>query len=212
MGTIKQGILGGFSGKVGTVVGGSWRGINYMRSLAQTIKNPRSEGQQTQRGKFSLSLELLKPIAAYIRTGFKNYATKQTAFNSAMSYIVKNAISGNFPDIQLNFANVLVSRGNLKQVANAVANAVHGAIEISWTDGSGYGEGNANDVAMHLAFNKDRGLAVFSTASAIRSAESLTLDIPDEWAGDKIVVYFGMISADGTTVANSLYLGEVTAQ
>jgi hypothetical protein len=25
MGTIKKGILGGFSGKVGTVVGGSWK-------------------------------------------------------------------------------------------------------------------------------------------------------------------------------------------
>ena len=31
MGTIKQGILGGFSGKVGTVVGSSWKGISYMR-------------------------------------------------------------------------------------------------------------------------------------------------------------------------------------
>jgi hypothetical protein len=30
MGTIKQGILGGFSGKVGTVVGGTWKGIHYM--------------------------------------------------------------------------------------------------------------------------------------------------------------------------------------
>ncbi len=32
MGTISKGILGGFSGKVGTVVGGSWKGIDYMRS------------------------------------------------------------------------------------------------------------------------------------------------------------------------------------
>ena len=31
MGTIKKGILGGFSGKVGTVVGASWKGISYMR-------------------------------------------------------------------------------------------------------------------------------------------------------------------------------------
>ena len=40
MGTIKQGILGGFSGKVGTVIGGSWKGISYMRSQAQSVKNP----------------------------------------------------------------------------------------------------------------------------------------------------------------------------
>ena len=34
MGTIKQGILGGFSGKVGSVIGGIWKGISYMRGLA----------------------------------------------------------------------------------------------------------------------------------------------------------------------------------
>ncbi len=32
MGTISKGILGGFSGTVGTVIGGSWKGIEYMRS------------------------------------------------------------------------------------------------------------------------------------------------------------------------------------
>jgi hypothetical protein len=48
MGTIKQGILGGFSGKVGTVIGGSWKGISYMRSIPQSVKNPRTDGQVNQ--------------------------------------------------------------------------------------------------------------------------------------------------------------------
>ena len=208
MGTIKQGILGPFSGKVGTVVGGTWKGINYMRSIAQNIKNPRTEGQQTQRSKFSLSLALLKPLTAYIRTGFKAYANKQTAFNSAMSYILKNAISGAYPDFSLDFEKVLVSRGNLAQAANASATAKTGYVEIHWTYN---GEGSATDFAMPLAFNKDNGEAVFSTCAATRSAQTLNLNTPDEWAGSKIVVYLGMISADGTNVANSLYFGEFTA-
>lgn len=32
MGTFSKGILGGFSGTVGTVIGGNWKGIQYMRS------------------------------------------------------------------------------------------------------------------------------------------------------------------------------------
>lgn len=44
MGTIKQGILGGFSGKVGTVIGGSWKGISYMRLQAQSIKKSSHRG------------------------------------------------------------------------------------------------------------------------------------------------------------------------
>lgn len=98
MGTIKQGILGGFSGKVGTMVGSSWKDISYMRGRAQSVRNPRTEGQMEQRSKFAQVLELLKPITAYVRIGFKTYAKQQTAFNAAMAYNVKNAFSGTYPN------------------------------------------------------------------------------------------------------------------
>ncbi|MDD2265168.1 MAG: DUF6266 family protein, partial [Bacteroidales bacterium] len=45
MGTIKQGILGGFSGKVGNIVGASWRGIDYIRSMPASVRNPRTVAQ-----------------------------------------------------------------------------------------------------------------------------------------------------------------------
>ena len=52
MGKIKQGILGGFKGKVGTVIGASWNGIAYMRGLAQSVKNPKTAAQLQQRAYF----------------------------------------------------------------------------------------------------------------------------------------------------------------
>jgi hypothetical protein len=52
MGKIKQGILGGFKGKVGTVIGSSWNGISYMRGQAQSQRNPRTEAQMQQRNFF----------------------------------------------------------------------------------------------------------------------------------------------------------------
>jgi len=42
MGTIRKGVLGGFSGKVGTVVGSSWKGVSFMRSLPGKVKDPRT--------------------------------------------------------------------------------------------------------------------------------------------------------------------------
>ena len=39
MGIINQGILGGVSGTVGNVVGGSWKGINYLRVKADHYKD-----------------------------------------------------------------------------------------------------------------------------------------------------------------------------
>lgn len=48
MGRIKKGILGGFSGKVDSVVGASWRGIDYMRSLPRTSDKPATVAQLEQ--------------------------------------------------------------------------------------------------------------------------------------------------------------------
>ena len=49
MGKIKQGILGGFKGKVGTVIGASWNGIAYMKGKPQSVRNPRTDAQLQQR-------------------------------------------------------------------------------------------------------------------------------------------------------------------
>ena len=63
MGKIKQGILGGFRGKVGTVIGASWNGIAYMRGLAQSHKNPKTAAQLQQRAFFKELHELVAQLS-----------------------------------------------------------------------------------------------------------------------------------------------------
>ena len=77
MGKIKQGILGGFKGKVGTVIGSSWNGIAYMRGLPQSQKDPKTAAQLSQRSFFreiqrfvgQLSAEQLASLYPSITTG-----------------------------------------------------------------------------------------------------------------------------------------------
>lgn len=210
MGTIKQGVLGGYSGKVGTVIGSSWKGISYMRGQAQHINNPKTPGQLDQRSKFAITIAFLKPITNFVRTGYKIYGAKQSPFNAAMSYIIKNAIMGTYPDYALDFSLALVSRGNLTPAASATATATSGKITFAWTDNSGNGDALATDLAMPVVFNKDKGEAVFNTAAVTRDAATVELNLPADWIGDKIETYLGFISEDGKSVANSVYLGEKT--
>ena len=63
MGKIKQGILGGFRGKVGTVIGASWNGIAYMRGLPQSVKNPKTAAQQAQRAFFKEVQDLVGQLS-----------------------------------------------------------------------------------------------------------------------------------------------------
>ena len=94
MGKIRQGILGGLNGTVGSVVGGSWKGTAYMRGKAQSIKNPRTEKQMAQRIKFGIAQKFLKVMTGYLQTGYRNYTQHQTAANAAMSHTVRNCIAG----------------------------------------------------------------------------------------------------------------------
>lgn len=210
MGTIKKGVLGGFSGKVGTVVGASWKGIDYIRSLPANVSNPRTEGQVTQRTKFTVALTFLRPIISYLNVGFKPYANRQSAYNAAMSYNVNNAVTGTFPDFAIDYPNVLVSRGSLLGAEDASATAAAGSITFAWTNNSGVNDAKETDMAMPLAFNISKGQAVFKTNGAERSTETDVLTIPASWTGDDVELYLGFVSNDGLLVASSVYLGQKT--
>jgi hypothetical protein len=210
MGTIKKGILGAFSGKVGNVVGASWKGIAYMRSLPASVKNPRSLGQRMQRSKFSIALQLIQPITALVRLGWKLYANSQSAFNAAMSYAVFNAITGDYPDYETDFSKLLISRGNMAGALNAAAVEETGVIKITWDDNSGNGFAEATDIALIAVLNPVKGEAISITNGATRSAGAHDVTCPNDWDDDKVHVYLGFISENGKEVANSVYLGDFT--
>ncbi|MDR1761091.1 MAG: DUF6266 family protein [Bacteroidales bacterium] len=207
MGTIKKGILGGFSGKVGTVVGGSWKGISYMRSLPQSVKNPRTEGQMSQRSKFALTLNLLKPMTALLRTGWKLYAHRQSPFNAATSYTLANAITGNYPDYAIDPSKVLVSRGSLTPAANGMVVAASGSIEFAWDDNSGMGSAKQTDKTLIAVLNLAKGEAITNDAGADRMTGIQSVPVPADWTDDSVEIYLGFISEDGKEVSNSVHLG-----
>ena len=209
MGKINLGILGSFSGKVGNVVGGSWKGISYMRARASSVANPRTDGQMSQRSKFALVLGILKPITGFIRVGYKRFTTKQTAFNAAMSYILNNAITGTFPDFSVDLSKVLVSRGNLTPASNAAAIGAGGSIGLTWDDNSASNMASATDKAVVVVMNPVRAEAVYETAGSLRSTGIHEIAVPADWLGESVEVFLGFIAEDAKDLANSVYLGSV---
>lgn len=115
MGTIKQGILGGFNGKVGTVVGSSWKGITYMRGQAQHVKNPRTAGQVYSRTAFKAVSAALSPIASTLRLTFAKSAGKMSAFNKAVSINLKETVEDVEGIPTVNYEKLILSKGNLPQ-------------------------------------------------------------------------------------------------
>ncbi len=91
MATFKQGILGGFSGKLGTVIGYTLNGQHIMRGIAPHVHDANSEKQQSQRARMSAVVKTLKPFASAIKSGYINTGS-ETAWGSAISYHHKLAV------------------------------------------------------------------------------------------------------------------------
>ena len=129
MGKIKQGILGGFKGKVGTVIGASWNGIAYMKGLPQSVKNPKTEAQQAQRAFFAevqdlvgqLSYEQLLFLFPNSAKGMsrRNLLVKQLTADPLIAEGVKHAdladitSLGNAPTADLPDVTITASRSNI---------------------------------------------------------------------------------------------------
>jgi len=212
MGKIGQGILGGLSGKVGNVIGGSWKGIDYLRIKPTSVANPRTTGQVNQRNKFTVTLEFLQPNLAFIQKGYKNYAIKKTQFNAAMSYVLNNAITGTEPNFIVDYSTALLSRGVLSGVLNPNSNlATPGEVTFTWDDNSAEGNANTTDKAMLLVYNPSKKESISQLEGVNRTVGTESIIIPSTYAGDTVELFMAFISVDGLKVSDSVYLGSGTA-
>ncbi|AND65190.1 hypothetical protein AX766_12745 [Flavobacterium covae] len=212
MGKIGRGILGGVSGKVANVVGSRWKGIDYIRAKPQSVANPRTLLQVNQRTKFALVLRFLQPNLNFIKIGYKNYAVKKSQFNSAMSYILNNAIIGVSPDFEIDYSLALLSRGNLTGALNPVFDlTTSGQVQFSWDDNSTDGNALPTDKVMVVAYNPIKGESVYLSGGATRADLSQTVIIPNSYAGDELQLFISFMNAEETQLSNSIYIGSGTA-
>ena len=209
MGTIKKGILGGFSGSVGPVIGGSWKGIEYMRSQPSKRSGSSTAAQIEQQLKFSLMMHFLQTMTELFDETFRNYAIEMSAFNAAFSYNIKNAVTGTSPDFEVDYQHALVSRGDLPNAASPKASVTSNTVFYTWADNSGAGSALPTDEAVLAVYCKDMNSAVYSIGSAARSAGAASIDAAI-FTGKEVNTWLGFISQNGKEVANSIYTGALT--
>jgi len=113
MGKIKQGILGGFSGKVANVVGSSWKGIAVMKSLPLSVANPRTAAQVAQRTKFTnVTLFASSILADIIKPLWDRFAQEMSGFND----FVRTNIDLFTTAVPSTYADLVISKGKMAAV------------------------------------------------------------------------------------------------
>lgn len=94
MGTIKQGILGGVSGKVGSVVGTSWKGQAVLKAMPLSVANPQTAAQTAQRGKFSGIVNIAQYcLTSILQPVWNPFASKMSGYNMFVRSNVNSAFN-----------------------------------------------------------------------------------------------------------------------
>lgn len=212
MGIIKQGILGGFSGTVGTVVGAQWRGITYMRGKSTSKRHGSSFKQEEQQMRFVLMVKFMRKMSVFVNRGYHNLAIRMTPLNAGLSYNLKNSITGDFPNYEVAYNMVLLSRGDLPNAQNPQAAAGTGStVEFTWVNNAGSGKALATDLCLVTAYCPEKDLAVCSRFGNefTREDQHLILEVP-QFAGLEVETYISFFSQNGKEIADSIYTGMVT--
>lgn len=208
MATFEKGILGGFSGKVGTVIGGNWKGIDYMRSKSNKRSFIPSQKQLEQQLKFALIMRFLQPMASLLKISFDSFAIRKTGINGAFAYNFREAITGSFPDYSIDYSKSLVARGNLPNVlAPSVVAGAGSVLTWSWNDNSSEGA-SSTDMVILVAYCPALRQAIYLNGG---SRSDLTGDLNLlSFKGQEVETYITLFSEDGRIAATSIFTGEVT--
>jgi hypothetical protein len=173
MGVINQGILGGFSGKVGPVVGGKWKDIDYMRGYVVPA-NPNTTGQQTVRAKFAGLVEKTRALLpSLIQPYWDPFYSKMSGFNKFIS-LNYSLITGGY-DLQ---EGCIASRGTLEPVVTDTPTYATGpgSVTVTW-DQSVFGNGLLTDTILLIVYNAVTNQVAGISTSAIRDDETASVVI-----------------------------------
>ena len=210
MGTYNKGILGPFSGKVGTVVGANWRGKDVMRSLPKKTDRTPTETQLLQREKFTAVSNFLTPISNVVSLYYGSGSGELTRRNQAMSYHMKEAVTYVNPNFEILFDKVQISKGDLLGIQNPTASSpAAGEIRFNWEDNSGQGSAKNTDQLIVVLYSPLEDIYYTNGNAATRDAARVTLTLPTYFAGLEVQAWITFASATGKSYATSVYLGAV---
>ena len=211
MSTITQGVLGGFSGKTGPVIGSSWKGRPVMRARPVYKKNRKfSQPQLDQQEKFRLISTFLHGADELLNTSFKSSNKQLSGANAALAYNLREAITGLESPYSIDYAMIRLAQGPLVMATRPVVEPLADSqVKLSWTYTPDIAKTKPSDIAIAVLYgDTSKQFQFTSAASAIRSDGELTLDAP-AYAGETVHVWFFFLSEDEGKACNSAYLGTV---
>jgi hypothetical protein len=205
MARMYQGILGGLSGKIGNVVGSSWKGIPVLKTKPLSVANPKTTAQVAQRTAMTACTYYASAFnSSIIKPLWDRFASKMSGYNAFVQ-----ANIGEFTDkTTANWANIKTSQGKMVAVEIEDVDITAGTTTLTVTFPSTLLDAYAQstDKAYLCAINSATGdVALPATASTRADGAAYALFRNEVAATNQIKVYVAFKRVDGTVVSDSAY-------
>ena len=208
MAIAENGPGGNHRGRLGNVVYYVLNGKNVSRQIGVTNNEP-TEPQLRSRLATKLTSPLMSRLLDFIRVGFGQIAkeAQDNAFNQAKKFNKEGLVKGSYPDLEIAYDKLLVSKGPLKGAENWQVTQVAHGLQFSWATDPDMPWPEVTDQVMTLAYFPRKEKVIFNLFGKSRAEGSDLLEIPPSLQGEYMQTYMSFISADRTKVADSTYTG-----
>lgn len=211
MGTYKPGIFGPFNGTVGHVVATKWKGKDVVKNSPQKTNKKASLGQLDQRDRFKLVNDFLGRFSCLIGVGYRAVARKRNPINVAITYHLENALTGVYPEYELDYANVKLS---LHKEIDPVMKPEfllekEEVLKVSWQMPRMRSIATRSDDLAYIACYNPGKQKVLEFRETRRNELSVTLTLPESYKGDELHCWIFFVSEDGKFTSDTEYLGAV---
>jgi hypothetical protein len=206
MATQDLGPLDGFNGKLGPIIGCKWKDQYVIKAKPRKRKDNPNQSQIEQRAKFAVIIAFLKRFAGVLRETIRD--ASMSGSNSALATIMDTAVTGTYPSFDLDYPKVILAKGSLIGVDDAIATAVNpGEIVFTWTNNTAR-DASATDKALIMCYCPELKRAAYEYDAAERSTSTATLSVPTAFSGKTVHTWMTFTSDKG--VSDSAYSGSVT--
>lgn len=216
MGKVQVGILDGFVGKVGTVVGSFWKGLPVMRAYKRSTKDANTNAQQLIRTRFAALGGLASAFLYAVRLGFKQAArSKKITETDLFMKLNWECVHADTPGAATcDYTELKIAQGSLPEVLFGNASFAEPLqVAVPMTDTSGVIGADAHDIVYLFVYSPEAGAGIISDGRNTRADESAAVNVPAYWNGHRVHVW-GFAIGNGPdnkgVISNSRYLGSGT--
>lgn len=209
MAKTKKGILDGFEGKLGTVIGYHWKGVECMRAVNPFPHDPKTQSQIKCRGLFRTLSQLGSDMLQAARIGFRGPADEgHTTEYNCFIHANKQCVTSVDGETHIDYTAISIADGPLDEVIFGEPQ-VDSQLQLNVTFRP-KANSNGDDYVLLYAYTTALRQGALSLP-VYRCQRQATLMLPTFWHGQEVHLY-GFCWDSDRQASPSQYLGTLILQ